>query len=194
MIGKDPPIVVLERKMVARNSLFSVSLDKVESRDGQIRVVDFLRVEPLQRTSDGVSGVAILPVLAGKLGLLRVFRYPLGLWSWEAPRGMIDAGESPRQAAVRELAEETGHVIDSSSVLEEGVIAPEGGIIDGKVALFSAIVESRPEPRVRQSELGHAAFHLFSVDQAQRMLYKQDIVDGVTTVLLLKYLLKEAGV
>jgi 8-oxo-dGTP diphosphatase len=31
---------------------------------------------------------------------------------WELPGGMIDAGESPRQAAVRELHEESGYQVD----------------------------------------------------------------------------------
>ena len=33
--------------------------------------------------------------------------------AWELPGGMIDPGESPRQAAVRELAEESGQRADS---------------------------------------------------------------------------------
>lgn len=31
---------------------------------------------------------------------------------WELPGGMIDAGETPRQAAVRELREESGYQVD----------------------------------------------------------------------------------
>ena len=57
------------------------------------------------------EGVVIYPVLKDdpeKLVLIRQYRYPIDEYIYELPAGMIEAGETPAQAAVREMKEETG--------------------------------------------------------------------------------------
>jgi 8-oxo-dGTP pyrophosphatase MutT (NUDIX family) len=41
--------------------------------------------------------------------LVRQWRWAFGVSSWELPCGRLETGEDPQTAAVRELAEETGH-------------------------------------------------------------------------------------
>ena len=65
--------------------------------------------------SDAAEGCVIYPVLKDdpeKIILIRQYRYPLGRFIYELPAGLIDPGESPEQAAVRELKEETGYVLE----------------------------------------------------------------------------------
>lgn len=57
---------------------------------------------------DWCNVLALTP--AGHLVLVRQFRYGINEFSLEIPGGMIDAGEDPVNAAVRELREETGFV------------------------------------------------------------------------------------
>ncbi len=60
---------------------------------------------------ESTDWVNIIPVtLDDQVVLVRQFRF--GIWanSLEIPGGMVDPGESPAQAAVRELKEETGYV------------------------------------------------------------------------------------
>ncbi len=50
------------------------------------------------------------PVLPdGRIVLIRQFRYAAKQYLWELVAGRIDAGESPKVAAARELIEETGY-------------------------------------------------------------------------------------
>ena len=63
-------------------------------------------------TGDSAAeGVVIYPVLREdpeKIVLIRQYRYPLGDHLYELPAGLIDEGETPDAAAVREMKEETG--------------------------------------------------------------------------------------
>jgi ADP-ribose pyrophosphatase len=57
------------------------------------------------------EGVVIYPILKDepdKLVMIRQYRYPLDDFLYELPAGLIDEGETPEEAAVREMKEETG--------------------------------------------------------------------------------------
>jgi len=63
-------------------------------------------------TGDSAAeGVVIYPILKDdpkKIVMIRQYRYPLGDYLYELPAGLIDAGETPDIAAIREMKEETG--------------------------------------------------------------------------------------
>ena len=59
------------------------------------------------KTSDWVNVVAVTP--EAKLVLVRQFRFGTNDFSLEIPGGIIEAGEDPVFAGVRELREETGY-------------------------------------------------------------------------------------
>lgn len=57
------------------------------------------------------EGVVIYPVCKeepDKIIMIRQYRYPLDDYLYELPAGLIDAGETPSEAAAREMKEETG--------------------------------------------------------------------------------------
>jgi putative (di)nucleoside polyphosphate hydrolase len=55
------------------------------------------------------SGVGIMLLSRGGLAFVgHRIRMPAGLARWQMPQGGIDTGETPRQAALRELREEIG--------------------------------------------------------------------------------------
>ncbi len=99
--------------------IFSLRTWKSRSpRTGQARrftVVD---------TADWVNVVAVTP--EGRFVLVRQYRHGIDEFTLEIPGGVIDPGESPEEAAVRELREETGHV--GAAPIRIGVVAPNPAI------------------------------------------------------------------
>ena len=74
---------------------------------------------------------------------------------WELPAGLIDAGETPSQAAARELAEELGISVDAEKLHELGPWTfPAPGIISEQHFFFH--VEVDPRARATPSEDGSA--------------------------------------
>ena len=77
-----------------------------DGREGDFFVLD---------TSDWVNVVALTP--SDELVMVCQYRFGSDQLSWEVPGGVIDPGESPVDAAVRELREETGFVGEKARIL-----------------------------------------------------------------------------
>lgn len=57
------------------------------------------------------EGIVIYPILkeeTDKIVMIKQYRYPIDAYLYELPAGLVDKGESPEQAAIREMKEETG--------------------------------------------------------------------------------------
>ncbi|MEM8868352.1 MAG: NUDIX hydrolase [Verrucomicrobiota bacterium] len=61
--------------------------------------------------------IVVARTTAGKLVLVRQFRWGSDQLSWELPGGIIDEGEDPVEAGLRELKEETGYVATSGKLI-----------------------------------------------------------------------------
>jgi ADP-ribose pyrophosphatase len=66
--------------------------------------------EDLAATTGEVKPAAVFMMCPHKqkLVLIKQFRYPIGGYIYELPAGLIDEGETPIEAAKREMKEETG--------------------------------------------------------------------------------------
>ena len=62
-------------------------------------------------------------ILVMHAGAELLLAHATGARHWDIPKGLVDAGESPREAAVREAAEECGLAIDPEALLELGRFA-----------------------------------------------------------------------
>lgn len=67
-----------------------------------------LKMNTGENTPDGVSVYALYGSSRDQVVLVRQFRYPVASYVYEFPSGIVDPGETYREAAVREMKEETG--------------------------------------------------------------------------------------
>ena len=92
---------ILRSKIMYKGAIFGVRRDEVLEPTG-VRTTREVITHP--------GSVVVMPVLPdGRIILIRQYRHAARQFLWELVAGRIDPGESVRQAAVRELIEETGY-------------------------------------------------------------------------------------
>ena len=91
---------VLSSTTIYEGPVFGIRRDEIIEPSG-VRTVREMITHP--------GSVVVLPVLPdGRIVLIRQYRYAAKQYLWELVAGRIDAGETPKVAAARELIEETG--------------------------------------------------------------------------------------
>jgi 8-oxo-dGTP pyrophosphatase MutT (NUDIX family) len=167
-----------KRRLACDNSRFEVFLDDVEGADGKI-VRNYLVVKPKIQTGELIAGVAVLPIVDDKIGLLRIYRHAIQCYLWEIPRGFVDPGESVRSSALRELEEETGLACAATDLESLGIVAPEPGILAARAHLFVARCCRMVRP-FSGEEFGHIDFRLFEPAQVLALHDAGEIQDSTT--------------
>jgi ADP-ribose pyrophosphatase len=94
------------------------------------------------------GSVGIIPITNdGYMVLVKQFRKPVEKTLIEIPAGKIEINEEPRETALRELQEETGHISNKMEYLFEFYTSP--GFSNEKMYMFLATdlsqVEANPE-------------------------------------------------
>jgi ADP-ribose pyrophosphatase len=130
--------------------------------------------------TDRKSGVGVVVVTPDKKILLnKEYRYVIKDYSWEVPGGGIDEGETPEQAAIRELWEETGIRVDEVEKL--GRIYPLHSFNTEHVTLFLARSEALPLNTHTLESSEHVAEQKFvTFDEALKMIDTGEINDSTT--------------
>ncbi|WKY58202.1 ADP compounds hydrolase NudE [Vibrio sp. SNU_ST1] len=121
---------ILAQQTVAQSKLFSIESLDLRFSNGEERTYE--RMKP-----SGRNAVMMVPITEqGDILLVREYaagteRYELGF-----PKGLIDLGEQPNEAAVRELKEEIGFGANKLTPLKEVILAPS--YFSSKMTLFIA--------------------------------------------------------
>jgi ADP-ribose pyrophosphatase len=168
----------LSSKIIHKNPWWSLKHDKFElpsGKKGNYYIVH----------TDGAS--MVIPLIEGKIILIRQYRYPINAWNWELPAGGVKKGSNYLKTAKEELEEETG--FQAKKIKNIGKFYPYMGIGDELCQVFLATElnyvgvkhESTEDIEIKQ----------FAVSKVYEMIDKKIIIDGLTLASLLiarKYL------
>jgi ADP-ribose pyrophosphatase len=101
--GKPPAKTaqILSSSMIYEGPVFGLRRDEIIEPSG---------VHATREVITHPGSVVVLPVLPdGRILLIQQYRHATRQYLWELVAGRIDGGETPKQAAARELIEETGY-------------------------------------------------------------------------------------
>ncbi len=189
-MSDKPPVRRLSRRTALENRVWRVDLDHVVDANGA-EVRDYLVLAARGHAAGTVGGVAVLPVLEdGRIVLLRNWRPAVDAWSWEVPKGFVEPGETPAEAARRELVEETG----LAGTLEAlGAVWSEPAALATQAGLFLAYgCVPAPGREPLSAELGLGGPQAMTPAEADRLAREGAMRDAVS-LLLLARLPREAG-
>ncbi|WCP67231.1 ADP compounds hydrolase NudE [Vibrio tubiashii] len=181
MAKRNPP-EILAKQTVAQSRLFAIEALDLRFSNGEHRTYE--RMKP-----SGRNAVMMVPVTdQGDILLVREYaagteRYELGF-----PKGLIDPGETPQQAAERELKEEIGFGAHKLTPLKEVVLAPS--YFSSKMTLF--IAEQLYSEQLEGDEPEPLEVVRWPLAQAEELLTHLDFSEArsITALLLALRILK----
>ena len=173
---------VFRRQVLYRGKVFSVERHRLREPGGIEAIRDFV-VHP--------GSVVVIPELPdGRILLVRQYRHPVGRVLWELVAGRIEPGETPLQAARRELVEETGY--SARELRQVCTFYPSPGLLSERMILFHARGLQPGQARPEADEYLRVA--AFTRKRLEAALRNRRILDGKTIIGLLHlFCLSEHG-
>lgn len=171
-------IKILDKKLVHNNWL-QLEVHKLQYPNGQQLNYHTIKFR------DADHGVAIIGITEeNKIVLITQYRYPLRKEILELPMGGVSRGETPEDAAKRELQEETGYV--AKEVKKIGIKYPFQNISDHYMTYILATGlkkgKSNPEPTENITAIKH-----MKIDEAIQKVLNGEIQDAISSVGILLY-------
>jgi ADP-ribose pyrophosphatase len=152
--------------------LGSLTRDAVRFADGSLGVYN---------RHIGEAGCLTLPIIAGSVVLIRIFRHATREWAWEFPGGRISLGEEPIDAARNELQEEIG--ARNPVLTSLGSVYPYPAFSSARIHLFTAEIDAVGEP---QRAEGIMAIEKVAPQYLLEMVRVGDIADAAAIACILK--------
>ncbi|HLZ92103.1 MAG TPA: NUDIX hydrolase [Candidatus Acidoferrum sp.] len=170
-----PAARILKSKMIYKGPVFGVRRDEV-LEPGGVRAVREVITHP--------GSVVVLPVLPdGRILLIRQYRHATRQYLWELVAGRIDAGENVKQAAARELIEETGYRAKQFRVFLD--VFPTPGFLEERMYILLAekLMAGEAEPEEDERITAKA----FRAAELERMIRRNVLRDAKSIAGLLYY-------
>jgi len=132
------------------------------------------------------SWVQILPITAnGEAVLVRQYRHGSQRMTLEMPGGLIDPGEDPAIAALRECLEETGY--RATTAVSLGVLNPNPALFANRLYGYFAL-DARPERAVQNTATEVTEPVLVPVRELPGLLLRGEIDHALVAATLWRYL------
>lgn len=161
---------------VFEGRVLSVQVDNHRFPNGREHRVEIVRHGP---------SIVLIPMERdGTIVLVKQYRPPIGLETWEVPAGSVKPHESPEDAARRECEEEIHRVPKRLEPIRS--LYPAPGFCDEELIFFRATDLELPpaDSPHHPDEDEYLEPKRVSVDEARRMVEKGEIVDLKTAYAL----------
>ncbi|MEL0112493.1 MAG: NUDIX hydrolase [Rickettsiales bacterium] len=136
-------------------------------------------------TNDWVNVLAITP--EEQIVLVRQFRYGSRENSLEPPGGVVEKGESPLVAGLRELREETGYEGENPELI--GVVRPNSAILSNRCHLV-LVRNAQKTSQLEFDEHEELTTELYPLNQLKDLIRKGDISHSIGLNAILFLLLR----
>ncbi len=130
----DNPWKTISSRIAYQSPYLTVREDKVITPGNNEGIYSLIESKP------GVLVVAQTD--NDEIYLIESFRYPLQAWCWEIPGGGIDQGDTPLEAAQKELEEELGLRADSWEQLGDMYPSNNGPLNDHNLVFLARTLHS----------------------------------------------------
>ena len=111
------------QKWQLQSSRKLVDHPRIKVREDTLLLPDGKTIDYVWQPYSGEGGVVIVCLRDDEVLLQKEYSYPVDEIIWQLPGGKIEAGETPEEAACRELAEESG--ITARSMKKLGKFYPD---------------------------------------------------------------------
>jgi len=168
-------VKVLSSTIVYEGPVFGIRRDEVIEPSG-VRTTREVITHP--------GSVVVLPVLPdGRIVLIQQYRYAARQYLWELVAGRIDPGETPKEAAARELIEETGFRAKRLRVFLD--VFPTPGFLEERmfILLAEGLTAGEAEPEEDEKIISRA----YSRKQLEEMIRGGKLRDAKTVAGILFY-------
>ncbi|MDR1065908.1 MAG: NUDIX hydrolase [Clostridiales bacterium] len=132
------------------------------------------------------AAAAVLPVVDGKIILVRQYRHPIKGFALEIPAGMTETGEDPKDCAARELEEETGYKCADLTFLFK--MYSSIGFCTELLHVYLAENLTTGVQNLDPDEF--VTVEAYDVERATDMIFSGEIVDSKTIAAILAYRFK----
>jgi ADP-ribose pyrophosphatase len=166
---------LLSSTEISHTPIFRVTLDRAIDPDGF----------EIKRAIVQHGGSAVMMPVddRGHILLVRQYRLPARQYLWELPAGRVDEGETPLQAARRELVEETGYRARQWKKI--AAFYPSPGFLAEKMTIFRATGLTAGESTPMEDERIETRW--FSPRDLKAAIQSGKIIDAKTMIGFCRY-------